>query len=152
MRLRVLFHDNCFDGAASAALFTRFFRERVAPDAEISYRGMHHKPGEVFPEGSFDGDENVVVATHVGTPPESASTWPFVPADVVAIAPVPLPRRIAFSASALCPVPPLPTGKMPVTFDARSTSAADKVPAVAFKNPDRLPTEREPKNPRVEDA
>ena len=40
--------------------------------------------------------ELVVVATHVGVPPERARTNPSVPAEVVAIAPVPLPRRIEF--------------------------------------------------------
>jgi hypothetical protein len=53
--------------------------------------------------------ESVVVACHVGTPFTSASTWPFVPAEVVAIAPLPLPRRIAFAWNAFCPVPPLGT-------------------------------------------
>ena len=46
-------------------------------------------------------DENVVVATHVGTPDTSASTWPFVPADVVDIAPVPLPRSREFDWNAV---------------------------------------------------
>jgi hypothetical protein len=41
--------------------------------------------------------ENVVVAVQVGTPFTSASVCPFVPADVVASAPVPFPRRIAFA-------------------------------------------------------
>ena len=36
----------------------------------------------------------VVVATHVGTPFRYASTYPAVPAVVVAIAPVPLPYGI----------------------------------------------------------
>src|SRR5689334_18088007 len=60
-RVRVCFHDNCFDGAASAALFTRFYRERVDGGAEVLYRGMAHAPGDVFPPGTFDGDENAVV-------------------------------------------------------------------------------------------
>ena len=30
MRLRVLYHGNCFDGCSSAGVFTRFYRERVA--------------------------------------------------------------------------------------------------------------------------
>ncbi|HEY3358448.1 MAG TPA: hypothetical protein VGQ83_34695 [Polyangia bacterium] len=61
MRVRVLFHDNCFDGAASAALFTRFHAARVAPGADYVYRGLTHHPGQVFPNGAFDGDENAVV-------------------------------------------------------------------------------------------
>ena len=60
-RVRICFHDNCFDGAASAALFTRFYQERIDSSARFSYRGMSHGPGEVFPAGTFDGDENAVV-------------------------------------------------------------------------------------------
>lgn len=61
MRLKVLYHDRCFDGLSSAAIFSRFFLEKVNSKAEISYQGLAHKPGEVFAPGSFDGDENVVV-------------------------------------------------------------------------------------------
>ncbi|MSP63047.1 MAG: hypothetical protein EXR72_22465 [Myxococcales bacterium] len=75
MRLRICFHDNCFDGAASAALFTSFYRTRVRGDAEILYRGMAHKPGDVFPEGTFDGDENVVVDFRFSSDPRL--TWWF---------------------------------------------------------------------------
>jgi hypothetical protein len=60
MRVRVLFHDNCFDGAASASLFTRF-HATLAPGAEYVYRGVTHHPGQVYPPGIFDGDENAVV-------------------------------------------------------------------------------------------
>ena len=30
MRLCILYHAHCFDGAASAGVFARFFRERVS--------------------------------------------------------------------------------------------------------------------------
>jgi hypothetical protein len=75
VRLRVCFHDNCFDGASSAALFTRFYRDRVRADAEILYRGMAHGPGPVFPEGTFDGDENAVVDFRYS--PDPRLTWWF---------------------------------------------------------------------------
>jgi hypothetical protein len=77
MRVRVCFHDNCFDGAASAALFTRFYRERVGADADFGYRGMAHQPGGgvVFPPGTFDGDENAVVDFRYSSDP--ALTWWF---------------------------------------------------------------------------
>ena len=41
MRVRVFYHDKCFDGACSASLFTRFHRECIAPDAsyELSRAG-----------------------------------------------------------------------------------------------------------------
>ncbi|HEX2567991.1 MAG TPA: phosphoesterase [Polyangia bacterium] len=75
MRVRVCFHDNCFDGAASAAIFTAFYRSRIDPSAEILYRGMTHGHGEVFPAGTFDGDENVVVDFRYSSDPKL--TWWF---------------------------------------------------------------------------
>ena len=35
-RVKVLFHDNCFDGAASASLFSRFYKKRDRPDGASS--------------------------------------------------------------------------------------------------------------------
>jgi hypothetical protein len=61
MKLKILFHDNCFDGAASAAIFASFFRDKIRQDAEIVYQGMHHTPGDAFPPGVFSGDVNVCV-------------------------------------------------------------------------------------------
>lgn len=62
MKLKVLFHDACFDGHASAAIFTRFYREKVNPKAEIEYQGLQHKAGgEGIDPGVFTGDENVIV-------------------------------------------------------------------------------------------
>lgn len=61
MKLKVLFHDNCFDGAASAALFARWFRDHKAADADVRYAGVQHKPGDAFPPDAFDGDVNVCV-------------------------------------------------------------------------------------------
>jgi len=63
MKLRVLYHGNCFDGSASAGLFARFFRERLAPgNAEVAYTPMQHK-GDAQPiAGSLlDGDVNACV-------------------------------------------------------------------------------------------
>jgi nanoRNase/pAp phosphatase (c-di-AMP/oligoRNAs hydrolase) len=61
MRVRVLHHDHCFDGAASAAYFTRFAREKFYPHAEFLYTGMMHTAAQSFPEELFDGDENAIV-------------------------------------------------------------------------------------------
>jgi hypothetical protein len=62
MNVQVLFHDNCFDGAASAAVFTRFYRERVRPDATFTYRGLSHQAGgAAIDPAVFTGDENVIV-------------------------------------------------------------------------------------------
>jgi hypothetical protein len=61
MRVRVLYHDHCFDGAASAAYFSRFIQGAFHPDAEFVFTGMAHKASQMFDPGLFDGDENAIV-------------------------------------------------------------------------------------------
>jgi hypothetical protein len=61
MKIRVLYHDHCFDGAASAALFTRFASDRFYDGAEFAYTGMAHKASQLFEDALFDGDENAIV-------------------------------------------------------------------------------------------
>jgi hypothetical protein len=61
MTVRLCFHDQCFDGACSAAVFTRFYKECINAQAELRYRGLVHRAGQLFDEDVFDGDENVIV-------------------------------------------------------------------------------------------
>ena len=61
MKLRLLYHGHCFDGVASAATFTRFYRERIHPNAEVDYAGLLHRPGNLFDLDLLDGDENAIV-------------------------------------------------------------------------------------------
>ena len=61
MRVRVLYHDHCFDGAASAAFFSRFVRGAFHPDADFAYTGMAHRASQIFEDSLFDGDENAIV-------------------------------------------------------------------------------------------
>jgi len=61
MRVRVCFHDRCFDGACSAAFFTCLYRARVNSRAEVDYLGLVHRAGQLFDEAMFDGDENAIV-------------------------------------------------------------------------------------------
>ena len=63
MRLRVLYHGNCFDGCSSAGIFARFYREKIARgDVEVLFRPLEHKgEAQPFPADCFDGDENVCV-------------------------------------------------------------------------------------------
>jgi hypothetical protein len=75
LRVRVCFHDKCFDGASSAAVFSRFYRERIHPDAEFLYTGMTHKASQPFEEGIFDGDENAIVDFKYSSSPQL--TWWF---------------------------------------------------------------------------
>ena len=61
MRLSVLYHGHCFDGVASAATFTRFYKDRVDQTAEVSYAGLLHRPGNLFDQALLNGDENAIV-------------------------------------------------------------------------------------------
>jgi hypothetical protein len=72
---RVLYHDHCFDGAASAAFFSRFIAGAVHPNAEFRYTGMAHKASQLFDPGLFDGDENAIVDFKYSSDPRL--TWWF---------------------------------------------------------------------------
>src|SRR5665213_4254882 len=61
MRVRVLYHDHCFDGAASAAYFSRFYEGKFAPGADFEFTGLAHKASQLFEDGLFDGDANAIV-------------------------------------------------------------------------------------------
>lgn len=75
MKLRVLYHGHCFDGVASAATFTRFYNERINSGADILYGGLLHRPGNLFDEDMFDGDENAIVDFKYS--PSPRLTWWF---------------------------------------------------------------------------
>jgi len=61
MAVLVCFHDRCFDGVCSAAIFTCFYRQCVNAHAEFRYRGLMHRAGQLFDAGLFDATENVIV-------------------------------------------------------------------------------------------
>jgi len=61
MLLRVLYHDHCFDGAASAAFFSRFYEDRFAPGVELAFTGLAHRAGQLFEDSLFDGNVNAIV-------------------------------------------------------------------------------------------
>ena len=75
MRIRVFFHDKCFDGACSASLFSRFYRERIREDVEFVFTGLVHRAGKLFDESKFDGDENAIVDFKYSSSPKI--TWWF---------------------------------------------------------------------------
>jgi len=62
MQLKILYHGNCFDGCASAALFGRFFVERqgARPEA-VAYVPVQHQQGDPFPRDAFDAPVNACV-------------------------------------------------------------------------------------------
>jgi len=59
--MRVLYHDNCFDGVSSAAVFSRFYKQCVDAAAAIEYEGLTHKAGQSIGPDSFGPDENAIV-------------------------------------------------------------------------------------------
>ena len=69
MKVHVFFHDRCFDGAASAAVFTRFYEACIHPGAEFRYTGLAHRASQLFDEALFDGDENAIVDFKYSTSP-----------------------------------------------------------------------------------
>jgi len=75
MRVRVLHHDHCFDGAASAAFVTRFLQSKFYPDAAFKYTGLAHRADQLFENSLFDGDVNVIVDFKYATHPDL--TWWF---------------------------------------------------------------------------
>jgi hypothetical protein len=75
MKLRLLYHGHCFDGVASAAVFTRFYLSRVRPGWDVAYAPLLHTAGALFDEGMFDGDENAIVDFKYS--PSERLTWWF---------------------------------------------------------------------------
>src|SRR5688500_11568638 len=76
MKMKVLFHDSCFDGASSAAVFSRFYKERINKDAQLEYEGLQHKAGGApIDPAVFSGDENVIVDFRYSQHPKL--TWWF---------------------------------------------------------------------------
>jgi len=75
MRARILYHDHCFDGAASAAFFTRFLESKFYPDAQFEFTGLAHKASQLFEPSLFDGDVNAIVDFKYSTDPRL--TWWF---------------------------------------------------------------------------
>src|SRR5579863_3495110 len=75
MRVRILYHDHCFDGAASAAFFSRFVEAKLHPGAEFSFTGLAHKASQLFEPEMFDGDENAIVDFKYS--PDPRLTWWF---------------------------------------------------------------------------
>jgi hypothetical protein len=75
VRVKVFYHDRCFDGASSAALFSRFYAERIRNNCEFVFSGLLHRAGSLFNEADFDGDENAIVDFKYSSSPKI--TWWF---------------------------------------------------------------------------
>jgi hypothetical protein len=59
MIVNILHHDNCFDGASSAAVFKRFYLDKINPHADFSLQGMTHETRQEFPKVCL-WDENMI--------------------------------------------------------------------------------------------
>ena len=75
MKLRILYHGNCFDGVSSAAIFTKFYRAKIEGGAEIGYTPTMHRAGNAFDRDQLDGDENAIVDFKYC--PDDRLTWWF---------------------------------------------------------------------------
>ena len=75
IQVRLFFHDKCFDGAASSAVFVRFYRERIRAEAQFQFTGMTHRARHPFAPEMFDGDENAIVDFKYSSSPKL--TWWF---------------------------------------------------------------------------
>ncbi len=75
MKLRILYHGNCFDGVSSAAIFTKFYRTVFDNNADVFYTPTMHRAGNAFDREQFDGDENAIVDFKYC--PDERLTWWF---------------------------------------------------------------------------
>jgi len=75
MKLRILYHGNCFDGVSSAAIFSKFYRAKIDANAEIDYTPTMHRAGNAFDRDQLDGDENAIVDFKYC--PDERLTWWF---------------------------------------------------------------------------
>ncbi len=73
--MKIFFHDNCFDGLASAAVFSNFYRNAIQRNCEFTYEGLAHHAGQLFLDVRFDGDENAIVDFKYSSDPRL--TWWF---------------------------------------------------------------------------
>lgn len=59
--LKIFFHDACFDGTTSAALFAEFYRDVIDRSALVRPVGMSHRDGNPFEGVPLDGDDHACV-------------------------------------------------------------------------------------------
>jgi hypothetical protein len=73
--MKIYFHNNCFDGLASAAVFSNFYLNAIRQNCEFQYEGLAHRAGQLFLDVRFDGDENAIVDFKYSNDPRL--TWWF---------------------------------------------------------------------------
>ncbi len=76
MDVRIAHHGHCFDGAASAALFSRYVRERIDASATITFAGLTYEPAAPPPAKRLkDGAVNAILDFRYTSSP--ILTWYF---------------------------------------------------------------------------
>lgn len=73
--MKIYFHNNCFDGLASAAVFSQFHLDCIDRKSVFAYEGLAHRAGELFLDVRFDGDQNAIVDFKYSSDPRL--TWWF---------------------------------------------------------------------------
>lgn len=73
--MKIYFHNNCFDGLASAAVFSDFCSKALYQGCAFEYEGLAHRAGQLFLDVRFDGDENAIVDFKYSSDPRL--TWWF---------------------------------------------------------------------------
>jgi len=56
-----MFHDNCFDGASSAAVFLAFYQDKINSQSNVELIGMAHQAGQQFTSELFKSEESAIV-------------------------------------------------------------------------------------------
>ncbi len=70
MDARILYHANCFDGCASAALLGRFLQARLGPGlGAIEHVPLQHQQGSAVPADALSADVNAIVDFRYSTSP-----------------------------------------------------------------------------------
>jgi hypothetical protein len=59
--LKIFFHDACFDGTTSAALFAAFYRDAIDRGVDTHPVGMVHRDGDPFAGVPLDADDHACV-------------------------------------------------------------------------------------------
>jgi hypothetical protein len=73
--MKIYFHNNCFDGLASAAVFSDFCSNALRRGCAFEYEGLAHRASQLFLDVRFDGDENAIVDFKYSSDPRL--TWWF---------------------------------------------------------------------------
>jgi len=59
--LKIFFHDACFDGTTSAALFSAYYRDAIDRQVDVRPVGMIHRDGNPFEGIPLDADDHACV-------------------------------------------------------------------------------------------